>query len=97
VADCARANLLALEKGSGQTYNLGAGIGTTINEIFSGLKGITNYPLDARHGPPKAGETFRIFLTAARAQKDLGWQPTVNLQEGLERTVAYFREAEVKK
>jgi UDP-glucose 4-epimerase len=97
VADCARANLLALEKGSGQTYNLGAGIGTTINEIFSGLKGITNYPLDARHGPPKAGETFRIFLTAARAQIDLGWQPTVNLQEGLERTVAYFREAEVKK
>jgi UDP-glucose 4-epimerase len=97
VADCARANLLALENGGGQTYNLGAGIGTTINEIFSRLKGITAYPLDARHGPPKAGETFRIYLTADRAQKDLGWNPTVSLQEGLERTVAYFREAEVKK
>ena len=97
VADCARANLMALEKGGGQVFNLGAGIGTTINEIFDHLKGITDYPLEAKHGPGKAGETFRIYLTAARASKELGWEPSVDLQEGLSKTAAYFREVEVKK
>ena len=97
VADCARANLMALEKGGGQVFNLGAGIGTTINEIFDRLKGITDYPLEAKHGPGKAGETFRIYLTAARAGRELGWEPSVDLQEGLGNTAAYFREVEVKK
>ncbi len=47
VGDCARANLMALEKGSGRTYNLGYGIGTTINQIFDQLKVITGYPSEA--------------------------------------------------
>jgi UDP-glucose 4-epimerase len=91
VEDCARANLLALDRGSGGVYNLGRGQGTSVNRIFELLKGITGYRGDPVHGPPKAGETFRILLDPARARDDLGWQPTVDLQAGLQRTVAYFR------
>ncbi len=97
VGDCAKANLATLEKGSGRTYNLGYGIGTNINQIFDGLKAITGYPQEAQHGPAKAGETFRIYLDASRAKAELGWEPTVDLQEGLRRTVEYFKQAEVKK
>lgn len=96
VGDCARANLMTLENGSGRVYNLGFGVGTTVNQIFDGLKAITGYPMEAHHGPAKAGETFRIYLDASRAQEELGWQPTVALEEGLRRTVEYFKQAEVE-
>lgn len=96
VSDCARANVLALENGTrGRIYNLGRGIGTSVNEIFEHLRAITGYGRDAVHGPPKTGETFRIYLDATRARQELGWEPTVELQDGLRRTVAHFREAEM--
>jgi UDP-glucose 4-epimerase len=95
VGDCARANVLLLEKGSGQVYNLGYGVGTTVNQIFEGLKEATQYPLDAQYGPAKPGETSRIYLDASHARQDLGWEPTVPLNEGLRKTVQYFREKEL--
>jgi UDP-glucose 4-epimerase len=96
VEDCAKANLLLLENGSGCVYNLGYGIGTTVNQIFQGLRDITGYQLDANYGPARSGETFQIYLDAHRANDQLGWVPTVPLEEGLRRTVAYFQEMELK-
>jgi UDP-glucose 4-epimerase len=94
VTDCARSNLMLLEHGSGQVYNLGYGIGTTVNEIFMSLKYITGYAKPALYGPAKVGETFKIYLNASRAERELGWRPTIPLIEGLKRTVDYFKEVE---
>lgn len=96
VKDCARANLMVLENGSGKVYNLGYGIGTTVNQIFQGLKEVTGYPLEANYGPARPGETFQIYLTAERARTELGWEPTVPLLEGLRQTMEYFQTMEVK-
>jgi UDP-glucose 4-epimerase len=96
VKDCARANLMLLENGSGRVYNLGYGIGTTVNQIYQGLKDVTGYPLPANYGPARAGETFQIYLDASRARQDLGWEPTVPLDEGLRQTVEYFQAVELK-
>jgi len=92
VEDCVKANLLALDNGSGEAYNLGSGIGTSVNQLFEGMRQLTAYPFDPVHGPPKPGEVFRICLDAKKALKELEWSPTVGLQEGLERTLAFFRE-----
>ena len=97
VTDCARSNLLLLEQGNGHVYNLGSGIGTTVNEIFLQLKGITGYTSPALYGPAKAGETFKIYLNAGRAEGELGWRPTISLAEGLKRTVDYFKEVELSR
>jgi UDP-glucose 4-epimerase len=95
VGDCARANHLALtidhEPG---IYNLGWGRPTSINDIFSTLAKITGYALPAQHGPAKVGETRHIYLDASKIKKDLGWVPTVTLEQGLEKTVAYFKPSE---
>jgi UDP-glucose 4-epimerase len=91
VTDLARANLLVLEKGAGQTYNFGWNKGVTVNQLFDQLKEIMDYPLDAVHGPAKAGETFKIYLDASKAAEELGWQPEITLEDGLRRTVDYFR------
>jgi len=97
VGDCAEANLLALTKGKeAGIYNLGYGRGTSINEIFHALQKITGYSKTPHHGPAIVGETRHIFLTAAKANQALGWQPTVPLEEGLSRTVDYFKAVEVK-
>jgi len=95
VRDCARANLLILNSGSGKVYNLGSNRGTTINQVYSHLKNITNYPREAAYGPAKPGETFKIYLDSSLAEKDLGWCPTVDLETGLTSTVNYFKEMEL--
>ena len=92
VADCAHANLLALTAGSVDgVFNLGSGRGTSVNEIFTELQTITGYSLPPVRGPAKLGETRRIYLDANKAGRELGWRPTVDLKEGLERTVAFYR------
>ena len=95
VGDCARANLLALTAEQNGIYNLGSGRGTNINQVFDLLRETTHYEKPAQHGPAKAGETHRIYLAAGKARRDLGWEPAVALDEGLERTVDYFRRHEL--
>src|SRR3989304_8049137 len=96
VEDCARANLIAMtNQNANLIYNLGYGRGTTVNEIFTTLKTITSYQLPAIHGPTKVGETRQIYLDASKAQKELGWKPAVDLEEGLQRTADYFKSREL--
>jgi len=90
VEDYARANVLALAKGSGAAYNLASGKGTSVNVIFRLLSRLTNYRLEEVHGPPKPGEVFKIYLSIEKARRELGWEPRIGLEEGLQRTVDYF-------
>lgn len=95
VGDCAEANLLALEtEHESGIFNLGSGIGSSVNQIYQILKDITVYDKDEIHGPAKLGETRAIYLDASKARAILGWKPKVELREGLERTVEYFRSSE---
>lgn len=95
VGDCARANYLALTVDHQPgIYNLGWGRPTSINEIFAGLAKATGYDRSAFHGPHKLGETRHIYLDASKAKGELGWSPTVSLEDGLMQTVEYFKTAE---
>jgi UDP-glucose 4-epimerase len=95
VRDCAYGNYLAVtvDHPSG-IYNLGWSRPTSINEIFTNLAKITNYTLPVAYGPAKVGETRHIYLNAAKAHRDLGWSPTISLEDGLRETVEYFRISE---
>jgi len=94
VGDVARANLVALDRGDGAVYNIGTGVGTSINDIFDRLKIATGCRLGRVHGQPKAGEVFKIYLDSRRIEHELGWRPEVDLEEGLRRTVDFFRDDE---
>jgi UDP-glucose 4-epimerase len=91
VGDVARASVLALEKGDRDTFNIGFGIGTTVNQVFAKLKEATGYQRSPMYGAAKAGETFRIFLDNRKARRELGWEPAIDLDEGMRRTVEFFR------
>jgi UDP-glucose 4-epimerase len=93
VDDIVRANLLAQDLLHGQIYNLGTGVGTSINDLFALMAAMTGYDAEPTHIPPKTGETFKIYLDATKARLALGWQAEVSLHEGLRRTIQSHRGA----
>ena len=95
VSDCALANYLAatVDHQPG-IYNLGWGLPTSVNDIFSTLAKVTDYQQPVQYGPAKVGETRHIYLNASKAKRELGWSATISLEDGLRRTVEYFRVAE---
>ena len=92
VSDCALANYLAVTVDHQPgIYNLGWGLPTSVNDIFSTLARVTDYDLPVQYGPAKVGETRHIYLNASKAKRDLGWSATISLEDGLSRTVVYFK------
>ena len=92
VEDAARACVTALERDSGQAFNIGTGVGTTVNEVFQQLRKFAGYQLDATYADSRPGDVYRIYLEASKARRELGWEPRVTLDEGLRRTLDFFRE-----
>jgi UDP-glucose 4-epimerase len=88
VVDAAVRSLIWEESGS---LNVGTGVETTVNEIFSRLRSLTGAEVEEVHGPAKAGEQRRSSLDSSRLRA-FGWTPSVDIEEGLRRTVAYFKD-----
>jgi UDP-glucose 4-epimerase len=91
VGDVADANLRALGREVSEPVHIGTGAGTTVNELATHLRRLTGAAVLPEHVPPIPGEVYRIVLDATRAGRILGWRPRVPLEEGLLRTVEWFR------
>ncbi len=94
VGDVARANLLAMQSEiSGQNYNVGRGIGTSIKELTELLLRLTNSSLETDYQP--AGQTFvtnRIGSVEA-SERDLGFRWQVDLEEGMRKLIDWRKKA----
>ncbi len=91
VDDVAQANLSALTKAEGEIINIGVGRGTSVNELYSILSGILKFGQKAVYAPPRAGELFRSVLNCGKAKKALGWQAETGIEEGLRKTIGWYR------
>lgn len=94
VADCARACRLALEDPGAarwSVYNVGTGGLLTVAELHDRLAALAGRDLPATHEAARPGEIQRICLDAGRIGAALGWRPTTDLDEGLQRTLDAFR------
>ena len=92
VDDVVEANIQAIKHGDDGVFNIGTGCGTSINQVFQLLKEITNYRWGPDHGPARAEDVYRIILDCRRAFRKLKWSSQVSLEDGLTRTVEFFRE-----
>ncbi len=92
VGDVVRANLAALAYEGSGTFNVGTGVETDVVALFRTIREHTGADIPEQHVPAKPGEQRRSVLSYAHTRETLGWQPTVDVQEGLGRTVAWFRE-----
>lgn len=90
VGDCARANLLALDAGNGRAYNVGTGVGTSINALFGALVEVSGRDVVPRRGPRRPGDVRHSYLDCSQIERELGWRADVSLQAGLEGTWQQF-------
>jgi len=74
---------------------VGTAIETDVNTIFRELNKIVGKNIPETHGPAKEGEQQRSVIDYSKAKERLGWEPKVSLQEGLRKTVNYFKNYEV--
>ncbi|BDG07471.1 NAD-dependent epimerase/dehydratase family protein [Anaeromyxobacter paludicola] len=92
VEDVARANLLAAERGHDGPLNVGTGIETDVNRLYAVLATAAGSAAPPRYAPGRAGEQRRSCIDPSAARGALGWQPEVPLEEGLRRTLEWFRQ-----
>jgi UDP-glucose 4-epimerase len=92
VDDVVEANLLAMDaRGvAGQVFNVARGERTTVNGLLAELQAVTEVTTDPHYAPGRAGEVRHSLADVSRARNMLGWEPQVDLCEGLLRTVQSF-------
>jgi UDP-glucose 4-epimerase len=91
VGDVVHANVLALNTAGTRIFNIGTGVESDVNALFRHIRNSTRSNVEELHGPAKKGEQLRSVLDARKIQAALGWKVSVSLEEGLQRTVEYFR------
>jgi UDP-glucose 4-epimerase len=91
VGDVVRANLAALKRPYVGSVNIGTGVETDVVTLYAHLRVLTGSPHPAQHGPAQAGEQRRSVIAIGRAAEVLSWRPEIALEEGLRRTVEFFR------
>lgn len=90
------ANLLACqapaEKAAGKVFNVATGRRVTLNETFKLLQPLTSYKGQPNYGPERGGDIKHSLADISKAEAALGYKPTVDFEEGLRRTVEWYRQ-----
>ena len=79
------------DAGGGQRFNIGTGIETSDRQLHSAVAAAAGTPDDPEFHPPRLGDLKRSCLEIGLAKRVLGWCPQVGLNDGVRRTVDYFR------
>ncbi len=98
VDNAVQANLLACEapNASGKVFNVGTGHRISLNAIVECLGKVSGKPLAPRYDPPRDGDIRDSQADITRARQYLGYEPTVQFGEGLERTFEWYRASQTK-
>ena len=79
------------EGGGGQRVNIGPEVETSVRQLHTAIASAIGAPDDPEFHPPRLGDLQRSCLDISRAESVLGWRPTVKLDNGVARTVEFFR------
>jgi nucleoside-diphosphate-sugar epimerase len=93
VENAVEANLLACEAPhvSGKVFNVGFGGRTSLNRVVELLGKISGTPLEAKHEPAREGDIKDSQADISAARELLGYEPRVDFEEGLRRTMEWYR------
>ncbi len=90
------ANLLAChapaQQAAGQVFNTATGRRITLNETFKALQNLTSYSGSPKYEAERGGDIKHSLADISKAQSALGYSPKVDFEEGLRRTVDWYRE-----
>lgn len=77
--------------GCGQRFNIGTGVETSDRALHTVVARVVGVADDPEFAPARLGDVKRSCLDVRKAEMVLGWRPQVRLEEGIARTVDYFR------
>ncbi|PIR98265.1 MAG: UDP-glucose 4-epimerase [Candidatus Colwellbacteria bacterium CG10_big_fil_rev_8_21_14_0_10_42_22] len=83
VGDVVEANVLALQNGTNNIFNIGRGVEVSDSQVFETVAKAVNFNEKPKFEPVRSGEVLRISLDAKRAKEELGWEPKINFEEGV--------------
>jgi len=95
VDDVVDAFVRAADRGDGLILNIGTGVETAVQDLFDTMARLVSFDEPARYAMARPGELQRSALDPARAANHLDWKPWTPLEDGLRRTIAWFRTAPV--
>jgi UDP-glucose 4-epimerase len=78
---------------AGRMYNAGNGGRYTLNQVWALLQKMEGVEIPARCGPPRPGDVRDSMADTASAVRDLGHAPRFTIEEGLKRTLEWYRMA----
>jgi len=76
---------------AGKVFNVATGRRITLNETFKLLQGLTAYSGSAAYGKERDGDIKHSLADISAAEEHLGYKPKVNFEDGLRRTVKWYR------
>ncbi len=76
---------------AGQMYNAGNGNRYSLNYVWDLLQKIEGIALPAKYGPPREGDVRDSQADTTAARRDLGHSPQYSLEDGLRRTLSWYR------
>lgn len=89
------ANLLACSapgaECAGRVFNCATGRRITLNQTFDAMKELTGYKGTVKYAPERSGDIKHSLADISRAEKHIGYKVLVNFEEGLRRTVEWYR------
>src|SRR5208282_3800125 len=99
VENAVQANLLACEAPSvsGGVFNVGTGARISLNHTLEIFRRLSGKNLEAKYEPARDGDIRDSQADISKAHELLGYEPTVLFEEGLERTLAWYRDQHAKK
>jgi UDP-glucose 4-epimerase len=93
VGNCVQAIVKASEAPgvSGKVYNVGMGSSVTVLGLVAALNKLMGKSLKVNHGETRAGDVRYSQADISRTRADLGYSPTVSFEDGLAKTLAWYR------
>lgn len=93
VANAVRANLLSARapQASGRIFNIACGERYSLNELIKKLNGILGTEIDPIHAESRIGEIKHSLADISQAKQILGYEPLINFEEGLSKTVEWYK------
>lgn len=97
VSDTVEGFLCAAISGSGvgETFNIGSGRESSVGDLAQLVGRLVGKPVNIAREPererPSGSEVERLLASNKKAKDTLGWQPQVSLEEGLKRTIDWFK------
>lgn len=81
-----------VDQAAGVVFNIGSGVAASIRELWDLIARLAGCESEPLHDPVRVGDVRHSLAAIGQAHEQLGYVPNAKLEEGLQRTIAYYRE-----